>query len=582
MQLNDGSWPYRQTGMTSLAGLTLLECGGGANDPAVEKAAAYVRDLSPTMSETYSIALAIVFLDRLGDARDVPLIESLTVRLLAGQGHGSGWSYFCPAVAEAEVTRLRGLIKARNELKGGRELPKGKRTTADLPKEIQQHLTNINRVAPPQGGPGGAPLPGAGMSDNSNTQFATLALWVGRRHGLPVDSALARIDTRYRRGQSRDGTWDYFSAGVQPMGGAFVPATAPPSAAMTCSALIGLAVAHGVSHDPDRKKGQAPLDPARDPVLQKGLLALGTAIGAPGGQAPRIGGPNGKAYYFLWSLERVAMALNLETIDKKDWYSWGAEILIANQDQQGSWMGGEYSEGGADTCFALLFLRRSNLVKDLSTSLKGQLKDPALETTLKGGLRPPGSKPLKSAFAPEDKKALVDPRTKEQPKMKPLPSRSENTEVEDLSKKLLEAKGEDRAKLLKEYTAKTGKNGDDYTEALAVVIPRMQGDDRSSAREALATRMTRLSARQLARDLKDPDAEIRAAAVVASEAKELREHIPLIIDKLDDLDPYVVRAALTVLKKMTKQDFGPERGATREEHDKAVKEWKAWWENEKK
>ena len=58
--------------------------------------------------------------------------------------------------------------------------------------------------------------------------------------------------------------------------------------------------------------------------------------------------------------------------------------------------------------------------------------------------------------------------------------------------------------------------------------------------------------------------------------------VPLIIDKLNDTDPYVVLSAHSALKHLTRKDFGPVAGATREEHDKAVQDWKAWWEKEGK
>ena len=34
--------------------------------------------------------------------------------------------------------------------------------------------------------------------DHSNTQFAVLALWVARRHGMPVDYALWKTEQRFR------------------------------------------------------------------------------------------------------------------------------------------------------------------------------------------------------------------------------------------------------------------------------------------------------------------------------------------------------------------------------------------------
>ena len=78
--------------------------------------------------------------------------------------------------------------------------------------------------------------------------------------------------------------------------------------------------------------------------------------------------------YFLWSVERVAMLYNLPTIGNKDWYSWGVSILLPNQKDNGAWRSTGYPGHGhanntIDTCFALLFLKRSNLVHDLTENL---------------------------------------------------------------------------------------------------------------------------------------------------------------------------------------------------------------------
>ena len=78
--------------------------------------------------------------------------------------------------------------------------------------------------------------------------------------------------------------------------------------------------------------------------------------------------------YFLWSLERVAMLFDLKTIGGKDWYGWGAQSLIKNQEPDGYWNNSPYPGNGrvTNTCFALLFLKRSNLVRDLTDNLRLQ------------------------------------------------------------------------------------------------------------------------------------------------------------------------------------------------------------------
>ena len=99
--------------------------------------------------------------------------------------------------------------------------------------------------------------------------------------------------------------------------------------------------------------------------------------------------------YFLWSMERMCVVYDLKTIAGKDWYAWGSEALMHAQQADGSWSAGH--GGVPDTCFALLFLKRVNVVKDLTERLKllGKVKDP-------GHARPSVTLPGE-AVRPDDK-----------------------------------------------------------------------------------------------------------------------------------------------------------------------------------
>src|SRR5438874_2956067 len=101
IQEADGTWQFtqeiagtstRQIGATALAALTLLECDVPVDDPVIQTAAKAIRTAAIDVDTTYSLSLCILFLDRLGDADDVPLIEGMTVRLLAGQNGSGGWT----------------------------------------------------------------------------------------------------------------------------------------------------------------------------------------------------------------------------------------------------------------------------------------------------------------------------------------------------------------------------------------------------------------------------------------------------------------------------------------------------------
>jgi hypothetical protein len=88
----------------------------------------------------------------------------------------------------------------------------------------------------------------------------------------------------------------------------------------------------------------------------------------------------GRNYCFLWSLERMAVVYDVKTIGKRDWYRWGAELLLqrAKANPVNLWQG-EYDI--ADTCFAILFLKRANVAEDLTRQLN--LLNPILKTPKK-------------------------------------------------------------------------------------------------------------------------------------------------------------------------------------------------------
>jgi hypothetical protein len=628
LQRGDGTWPYDQIGATALAGLTLLECGVATDDPAVQKAARAVRHKSVGLTHTYSLALSIMFLDRLGERVDVSLIESMAVRLLAGQYASGGWSYDCPNIGEAEVRRLGKMVELRNDrIEKGEPpqlMPPGRREFKELPKEIQQQIMAVSKQRGGFGGNGGGV--GNVNGDNSNTQFAILALWVARRYGIPVETALGRIQTRFRTTQNADGGWGYLHFERRMRGmplGMAAQMGEGSSAAMTCAGLLGLALVHGAINERALKTnaktkdqpGGGTLKPAtdikKDLHIQKGLVALGSALkvnplkkaqdgnqrglkppdgvkppggfrgsGAPGGRGFR-GMPwidpdrSGKTYYFLWSLERVAVAYSLDTIGDKDWYTWGGEILLANQRLDGSWAG-EFATYGADTCFALLFLRRANLAKDLSASLRGLVKDPK-QVELKGGVGFKGIG-LKPAIDPNEKSTPVDDKRKEKAPVGQVPGSNLDADTAKLSAELVDADPADQDRVLDKL--RQGKGGQ-YSQALAAAIPQLEGKVKTKARQALADRLTRLKAKNVLQYLKDEDLELRCAAAIALGQKDDKECVGALIDALDDPEPPVARAAYRALKSLTNKDFGPSAEATRKEKAAAIKKWRDWWTKNK-
>jgi hypothetical protein len=578
-QVENGTWSNdHTTGLTALCGLTLLECGTPVDDGAVQKAAAAVRSASVTLEQTYDISLSILFLDRLGEPVDVALIESLTVRLLAGQTASGCWTYACPNVDAQEHRRLKTLVEKRGE--GGRvkEPPKeepGQRTVKDMPQEIQNQLNQVARNR------GAVQLSG----DNSNTQFAVLALWVARRHGLPVDTALNSTERYFRNSVYPEGGWAYVPAPKSMPGraGLMRPPGMTPTPAMTCAGLLGIGLAYGAwneaaLHTPDKKKEQpkheAPpvksLDPSKDELVKAAFKLLGAWVDGmrdeqtKTGKVPQINRANGKFYYFLWSLERIGVAYGVDKVGRTDWYDWGAEILLANQGVDGGWNNGEFG-GGPDTCFALLFLKRANLVKDLTSALKTQMKDGMQAALHQGGVG--GAELLKGRTKP-----FFNGPTAEDPDHKP--AADDEAQAARLGKQLA-AGGDKVEQALKKL--QEGK-GAAYTDALARAIPQLEGDALKKAREALAERLSGMTLKTLEVKLDDEDPEVRRAAALAVATKEGGKVFTLkLIDMLSDKEATVGHAAHAALKELTREDFGPAKGAAREERAKAILAWKAWW-----
>jgi hypothetical protein len=587
-----------------------------------------VREASVDLTKTYSISLAIMFLDRLGQPVDVNLIQSLSLRLLAGQSAEGGWTYDCSGIAPGEAARLRQAVNQQNAQPPGKEVPRegpGRREFKDLPPEIKQQLNLIGGAGP--GRPGD-------VSDNSNTQFATLALWVGRRQGIPVEKALARVEARYRGSQRNDGGWPYKNnvgnmPGLPPILGAQAGVNIPSAGStpsMTCAGLIGLAAGYGIgtetalrttgaTFDPTKLPRNLP-DPGADKQVRAALLLLGSMIdnanaapangGAGGGKLPAPlpnpaggrpaapgavelppGGANpppirqwaelGKMYYFLWSLERVAVAFGLDTIGDIDWYAWGSQNILQNQKTDGCW-GAAYPGDPIDTCFALLFLVKANFASDLTATLKGRVRDPASRELKAGGIggaeltkNKPDSKPAgkTDSKGPETK---PPPATKEPPGAIP-PSRASDPEAARLSDELVKAPETQMEQVLEKLR---DSKGGVYTLALADAIPRLTGPVKNKAREALAERLTRMTAATLKDKMDDDDPEIRRAAALACAMKEEKSAIPRLIELLQDKEPAVMRAAHASLKSLTGEDFGPAEGNPAE-LKRAMDAWKAWW-----
>jgi hypothetical protein len=176
--------------------------------------------------------------------------------------------------------------------------------------------------------------PGHDLADNSNTHFAVVALHTAAQAGAKVDAKIwGQIRDMYLRSQTENG-WGYYNDR------AFAGDRATSS--MTTCGLVCLKLA--AENDANAK--------VPDPAFDKGMSALF-----------KIAGSSKSEGYELMALAELGRALGVKEFkaakEKKAWYREGAQRLLIDQNQDGSFRGkGSGIDGSPilSTAFALYFL----------------------------------------------------------------------------------------------------------------------------------------------------------------------------------------------------------------------------------
>lgn len=548
-------------GTSALAGLAMIESNVPKTSRAVASIATVVRDQVFSNVKTYEVASMAMFLDRLGDPADKPLLQFLGIRLMLGQMRSGTWSYDCgEPVPAAEQERIRRVL-AGKEAEPPPE-PEGKK---EPPKKVNPNVPQP--VAPKK--PAAAATPedhatihpailrylrifqatarGEGDGDHSNTQFAIVGLWCARRAGVPVDAALQRAESGFRHRQMPDGGWDY------------VPSGTTSTATMTCAGLMAVTLGMGTKNSAQvmRIRDENTPTPVKEQpkafngIADAAIVRALIRIEAFAAQDPGLG----SNLYFLWSLERVGMALAIDRIGRLDWYEWGGTLLLKTQNADGSWANGNYhgSNEELNTSFALLFLNKANLTQELTKSMRSRVDfNPGKPKEAKGTL------PLTPR--PVDVKNGI-----------PVPVDDMGKEADKLALRLLRAGPAERGTVLAELR---DNKGGVYTEALARAIVQGKTEHMAETREALAQRLKRMTKASLGSMLKDSNREIRLAAAKACGLKEDVEVAPDLIAALADMDDAIVQSCRASLKKLTGKDHGPEEGASPAQKSQAIQDWR--------
>jgi hypothetical protein len=282
-ELGLGGFTYKG-GSTALVMLALMTAGVKPTDPAIQKGLVYLRKIKP--SQNYVVALQTLAFLRAGEKADRKRIGR-NVKWLLEARHEDGWAYTRPAAR------------------------------------------------------------GSRGADNSNSQYALLALHEARRAGDKVDAkALAAMHKLYLKSQIAGG-WGY-------------KPKIRASMAMTTAGLASLLITTNTEVKlrkdgsvagcgiPDAKSVAAALE-----WIGKGLpdkLTEKTAMDF-----------SPSPFYALYGLARAAPLTGHRYLGGHDWYAVGSRYLLSVQKKDGSWQGrgGRFQLDGwpqVATSFALLFL----------------------------------------------------------------------------------------------------------------------------------------------------------------------------------------------------------------------------------
>ncbi|HVU89666.1 MAG TPA: DUF4159 domain-containing protein [Pirellulales bacterium] len=187
-----------------------------------------------------------------------------------------------------------------------------------------------------------------GNGDNSNSQFAILALYEAQRAGVSISPHILRTALSYwTQSQNSDGSWGY-QPGQQGTG------------SMTCAGIGAVALALDVLEEGDATVEGANVRCCR-PHRQQG--SIDQALDWLAKHFSVRSNPNNNMWplYYLYGLERAGRLTNQRFVGLHDWYREGSEVLVEQQNQvTGAWIekGLGQINPNIGTSFALLFLAK--------------------------------------------------------------------------------------------------------------------------------------------------------------------------------------------------------------------------------
>lgn len=310
-QRPSGEWdeyPGYRPGTTALCALALLSAGLDKDDPTVAKALEFLRDFSPEkQNQTYPISLQTMVFCLADPESDRARIEANVAWLVERQ------------------------LKTSNEYDGG------------------WSYVGIDQASE--------------RADNSNSQFAVLALYEAEQIGVAIDEAVwKRAENYWSRMQNDDGSWGYRASSLNSEGFRSGYGTG----SMTCAGIAALAMCSGV-----REAARARIEgddflccqDFEDEIavrISSGLNWMGKHFSARANPG-RAAGTDTYFFYYLYGLERIGRLTANRFVGRSDWYREGADALLRRKGALSQFWNAQKDLAGnncVSTAFALLFLSK--------------------------------------------------------------------------------------------------------------------------------------------------------------------------------------------------------------------------------
>ncbi|MCB9875318.1 MAG: DUF4159 domain-containing protein [Planctomycetaceae bacterium] len=293
-QKSDGHWTEHSIyvgGVTALTTLALLNSGEDVKSPTIQKSLAYLRSLGEP-STVYATSLQTMAMCAAEPAKDAAII-----------GRNVKW---------LEAVQLRGGLR------------KGAWNYADK----------------------------KGSGDNSNTQFALLALHEAHRIGIEVKRDTWELALDYwLRTQREDGSWGYTES-------------EPATGSMTCAGIGCVVICQSKIGSGDARLIGSSVEccgtQTDDDAIERAMQWLSRHFST-NSNPSSINLRYRHLFYYLYAVERTGRLTGRRFIGRHDWYREGATTLLnMHDDFRGSWSGAAPAEDvpTVATSLALLFLAK--------------------------------------------------------------------------------------------------------------------------------------------------------------------------------------------------------------------------------